>query len=451
MTAFLYLGIMIAVILIWFLIVKRPIYEATLVSFLVLVTVGGRWGSIWDYVYSGLTTSLLYSMTVFVAMSIILTKTKIIDGAIEIILALLGRVTGGAGYVTVVASSFMGALSGSGPGNVMATGTITIPAMKKSGFSPELAANITSASSCLGNMIPPSSTIVASLGILAGMYPAMNISTGQFWLACWGCSLWFILLRLIMVFVFCKVKNVRPMPKEDIPKLSDVVREGWRGLLLPFIIFVPFLLDYFLKDTFFTERLGSAGAKSLSSSMLYFIAGLAVIYAIIVIKDKKKVTPWAMAKVFTESTRSIVPTIAVCLFGYMFGALFTDLDIASGIQAGISALSLGKVGMCFIVPLLTCVLGIAIVGSSMVVVFGEVFILMFTSVGVNPLLIAAMLPCICGVMSNMVPPIAPAFLAGVSLADADFPKSVKNDLWWILTQYFLEVLVLLGLLPVIGM
>ena len=241
------------------------------------------------------------------------------------------------------------------------------------------------------------------------------------------------------------------MPKEDIPKLSDVVREGWRGLLLPFIIFVPFLLDYFLKDTFFTERLGSAGAKSLSSSMLYFIAGLAVIYAIIVIKDKKKVTPWAMAKVFTESTRSIVPTIAVCLFGYMFGALFTDLDIASGIQAGISALSLGKVGMCFIVPLLTCVLGIAIVGSSMVVVFGEVFILMFTSVGVNPLLIAAMLPCICGVMSNMVPPIAPAFLAGVSLADADFPKSVKNDLWWILTQYFLEVLVLLGLLPVIGM
>ncbi len=451
MTAFLYLGIMIAVILIWFLIVKRPIYEATLVSFLVLVTVGGRWGSIWDYVYSGLTTSLLYSMTVFVAMSIILTKTKIIDGAIEIILALLGRVTGGAGYVTVVASSFMGALSGSGPGNVMATGTITIPAMKKSGFPSELAANITSASSCLGNMIPPSSTIVASLGILAGMYPAMNISTGQFWLACWGCSLWFILLRLIMVFVFCKVKKVAPMAKEDVPKLGEVIKNGWRGLLLPIIIFVPFLLDYFFKDSFFTERLGSAGAKSFSSSMLYFIAGLAVIYAIIVIKDKKMVTPRAMAKVFTESTKSIVPTIAICLFGYMFGALFTDLDIASGIQAGISALSLGKVAMCFIVPLLTCVLGIAIVGSSMVVVFGEVFILMFTSVGVNPLLIAAMLPCICGVMSNMVPPIAPAFLAGVSLADADFSKSVKNNLWWILTQYLLEVVVLLGLLPVIGM
>lgn len=450
MSAFIYLATMIAVILIWFLVVKRPIYEATLVSFLVLVTIGGKWGNILDYFYSGLSTSLLYSMTVFVAMSIILTKTKIIDGAIEIILAVLGRVPGGAGYVTVISSSFMGALSGSGPGNVMATGTITIPAMKKSGFPSELAANITSSSSCLGNMIPPSSTIVAALGILAGLYPEMNISTGQFWIACWGCSVWFILLRLVMVFIFCKVRKVKPIPKEDIPKLGSVIKEGWRGLLLPIIIFVPFLLDYFFKDSFFSSRLGEAGAKAMSASLLYFIAGLATIYAIFVLKDKKQVTPSAMARTFSNSIKNIVPTIAVCLFGYMFGALFNDLDIASGIQMGITTLNLGKVGMCFIVPLITCVLGIAIVGSSMVVVFGEVFILMFAAVGVNPLLIAAMLPCICGVMSNMVPPIAPAFLAGVSLADADFGKSVKNNLWWILTQYLLEVIILLGMLPVFG-
>lgn len=70
-------------------------------------------------------------------MSIILTKTKIIDSCVAIILSLLGRVTGGAGYVSVIASAFMGVLSGSGPGNVMATGAITIPAMEKSGFPAE--------------------------------------------------------------------------------------------------------------------------------------------------------------------------------------------------------------------------------------------------------------------------------------------------------------------------
>ena len=450
-TAFLYVGMMIAVILIWFLLFKRPIYEAIFLSFILVMTVGGKWANVFSYIYSGLSNSMLFSMTVFVAMSIILTKTGIIDGAVEIILALLGRLTGGAGYVSVIASSFMGALSGSGPGNVMATGTITIPAMKKSGFPSELAGNIESASSCLGNMIPPSSTIVAALGVLNGLYPDMNYSTGQFWIVCWGCSVWFILQRIIMVYVFCKIYKVKPVPKEDIPKLRDVFRRGWRGILLPLIIFVPFLLDYLFKDSFFTDRLGKDGAKYFSSSLLYFIAGLTVIYAILIVKKKDDVKPKAMVKLFGDSIKTIVPTIAICVVGYMFGALFKDLNIAEQIEAGIGSMNLGRLGLCLIIPLLTCVMGIAIVGSSMVVVFGSIFVTLFAGVGVNPLLTAAMLPCICAVMSNMVPPIAPAFLAGASLSEADFSKAVKNDLWWIVIQYVIEVLILMGLLPIFGL
>lgn len=448
--SFAYLGIMIGVTLLWVLLLKRPIYEAILVSFLTVVTVGGKWGNIFDYILSGLKTSLLYSMFVFTAMSIILTKTGIIDATVEIILALLGRFTGGAGYVAVISSTFMGALSGSGPGNVMATGSISIPAMKKSNFPPELAGNIEVASSCLGNMIPPSATIVAALGVLNGLYPDAEYSTGQFWIACWGCSVWFILQRLIMVYIFCKKYKVKPLPKEEVPKLGETIKKGWRGLLLPFIIFIPFLLDYLFKDSFFTDRLGKDGAKFMSSSLLYFIAGIAVIYAMIVVKKKDHVKLPAMVKGFGESIKSIVPTIAVCLVGYMFGALFNDLDIAGGIQAGIGSLNLGRVGLSIIIPLLTCIMGIAIVGSSMVVVFGAIFISLFTAVGVDPLLVAAMLPCICAVMSNMVPPIAPAFLAGTTLSGGDFNKAVKNDIWWIVVQYVLEVVILLGALPVFG-
>ena len=136
----LYLGIMLAVICVWFLAFKRPVYEAVGLSFLVLLTVSGTWGNVWTYINDALSTSLLYSMVAFVSMSILLTKTQVIDSCIAIILSLLGRISGGAGYAAVIASSFVGALSGSGPGNVMATGSITIPAMKKSGFPPELAA-----------------------------------------------------------------------------------------------------------------------------------------------------------------------------------------------------------------------------------------------------------------------------------------------------------------------
>lgn len=450
-TTFVTLGIMLAVILIWFAVIRRPIYEAIFVSFVVLVTINGRWGKVWDYFTTTLNTSTLYSMTAFVLMSILLTKTGVIDGAIGIILALLGRVTGGAGYVAVAVSGFMGALSGSGPGNVMATGTITIPAMKKSGFPSELAANIESASSCLGNMIPPSSTIVVACGLFQELHPELNLSIGQFWMVCWGCSIWFILLRFLMVFIFCKIYKVAPVPKEDIPKLRDVFREGWRGLLLPVIIFIPFLLDYLFKSTFFTARLGETGAKHMSSSILFFVAGVVAIYTMFIVRDKKMVSPRAIAGYFSAGVKSIVPTIAVCFFGYMLGALFNDLDIGPGLQAGIASLSLGKLGLCVVIPLITAVLGIAIVGSSMVVLFGSVIIALFTAVGVNPLLVAAMLPCICAVMSNMVPPIAPAFLAGVSLANADFGKAAKNDIWWIVTQYILEVIVLMGFLPVFGL
>ena len=129
-----YLITMLVVVLFWFLVLKRPVYEAVFVAFLILVTVSGTWGQFLSFVETGISTNLLYSMTAFVAMSIILSETKVIDGCIAIILALLGRIPGGAGYVSVLASSFMGALSGSGPGNIMATGSMTIPAMKKSGL-----------------------------------------------------------------------------------------------------------------------------------------------------------------------------------------------------------------------------------------------------------------------------------------------------------------------------
>ena len=109
-----YLGIMLAVIIVWFMFVKRPVYEAVLLSFLVLLTVTGTWGNVWGYINDALSTSLLYSMVAFVSMSILLTKTKIIDSCIAVILSLVGRLTGGAGYAAVVARADVAATASVG-------------------------------------------------------------------------------------------------------------------------------------------------------------------------------------------------------------------------------------------------------------------------------------------------------------------------------------------------
>lgn len=448
-----YLAIMLAVIIIWFLVLKRPVYEAVLLSFIILLTVTGTWGRVGRYIDSGLKTSLLYSMTAFCAMSILLSKTRVIESAIAVILALMGRFTGGAGYVSVVTSSFMGALSGSGPGNVMATGSITIPAMKKSGFPAELAANIESNASYLGNMIPPSGNIAAALGALTGMaaYGEGYISQAQFWIVLWGCSLWFIVQRLIMVFAFCKYYKVKPIAKEDIPNLQETFKQGWQGLLLPVIILLPFVLDYFFKSTFFTARLGSGGAKSMSSSLLIFIGGLASIYAVIIAKDKKQVMPVAIARMFADGIKTIAPAIGVCVFGYMIGAMFTNLRVTDEMLTFMQGLDMGKLGIVVFICFITFLLGMVIPGSSLVVIFGPVFITILAAKGVNPVLAAAMLPCICGVMCGITPPLGLGMYAGMSLSGSEFGPTFKNNLWWVAAQFIMEIIVLMGWLPILGL
>lgn len=448
-SAFLYLAIMIAVILIWFVWMKRPVYEAVLLSFLVLLTVTGTWANVGAYIDKALNTSLLYSMTAFVAMSIILTKTKIIDSCVAIILSVLGRVTGGAGYVSVIASAFMGALSGSGPGNVMATGAITIPAMKKSGFPAELAANIESNSSYMGNMIPPSSNIIAALSAFMALYPNSDLTQGQFWIVLWGISFWFVLQRVVMIWGFCKYYKVKPMAKEDLPNLKETLKEGWQGLLLPAIILLPFVLDYMFKDTFFTARLGVEGAKFFSSSLLLFIPGMSALYALFAVKEKP--TPHKIAKWFGDGVKSIAPAIGVCVFGYMIGALFGDLNVAAEMQNFIAGIHFNKLGLVVFLCIFTCILGMVIPGSSLVVIFGPVFITALASVGVNPILAAAMLPCICGVMCGITPPLGLGMYAGMSLAESDFDKTVKNNMWWVAAQFLMEVIVLMGWLPILGL
>ncbi len=446
-----YLGVMLLVICVWFLAFKRPVYEAVGLSFLVLLTITGSWGNVLTYIDDALSTSLLYSMVAFVSMSILLTKTQVIDSCIAVILSLLGRISGGAGYAAVIASSFVGALSGSGPGNVMATGAITIPAMKKSGFPPELAANVESNASYMGNMIPPSSNIVAALGAFVALFPDNEISQGEFWIILWGISFWFIIQRLLMVFSFCKYYGVKPLSKEELPSLKETLRVGWKGLFLPVIILLPFVFDYLFKDTFFADRLGADGAKALSSSILLFVGGISAMYACLIANDKKTVSIKNLGKMFSDGVKVIAPSIGVCVFGYMIGSLFGDLNVADELGVIIQSWNFGRFGMVIAVCVITCIMGMVIPGSSIVVIFGPMFITSLASTGVDPLLAAAMLPCICGVMCGITPPLGLGMYAGMTLAESDFSKTFNNNLFWVAAQFILQVVILMGWLPIMGL
>ena len=194
----LYIVSLLAIVCISFLLLKRPIYECMLYGYVAMIVITGQTENFFTYIAETSTDSLFYAIIAFLILSKILDLTHAIDTVINLILSIFGRIRGGAAYAAVIASTFMGALSGSGPGNVATTGVFTIPAMKKSGIPAHLAANIESSSSVMGNMIPPSGNIVIALACY-NEFMKTDMSQSAFWIATWGVSLWFILQRIVVM------------------------------------------------------------------------------------------------------------------------------------------------------------------------------------------------------------------------------------------------------------
>lgn len=443
----LYIVGLLAVICVTFLVLKRPIYECMFYGYVTMLLCTGRITDFFTFIGDTSKDTLFYAIIAFLVLAKILDMTHAVDTVVAVILSVFGRFRGGAGLTAVIGSTFMGALSGSGAGNVATTGVFTIPAMIKSGFPPHLAANVESSASTMGNMIPPAGVIVAALACY-NEFSGAEMSQSTFWIVMWGIALWFILQRIVTVYVFCRIYKVKPMDKADLPDLKETLRKGWPNLLLPVIILAPFVLDYFFKSTFFTDRLG-AGASNLSSSLLLITPGIAAVYALLV--NRKKFRPGELVRTVSSSVSGIVPVGATIFFAYCISNLFTDTDIGKVIGEYITGFDLPLVALAFIIPLITAILGMVLPGSAQTKIFGGTIISVFAAAGGNPLLAAAMLPVITGAMEGMTPPLALCMYAAMGIAKSDMKKTTLNCLIWVGLHYLLSVLCLLGLLPILGL
>ena len=442
----LYLAVVFVVAIIGFSVLKRPLYECMLAAFIVLVAVTGTWGQLGDFIFDALTESSLYVIIVFVISAQLLSKTKIIDDFIAIILAVFGRFRGGAGLVAVIGSTYMGSLSGSGPGNVATTGMFTIPAMKRSGFPAHLAANVEAHASTMGNMIPPAGMIATAFAILDQMYPG-TYTISEYWGILWIIAIWFVVQRIITLYVMCLYYKVEPMRKEDIPNLKDAIKNGWKAIFLPIVVFLPFLLTSVFEG-FFTQQLGS-GAKSFSNSILLFIPALIVLVAIWLSdkETKKRMTMKNMYNDVTKSMLSVVPTSALVLFAYFVSNVLASLGIEHAIGEYIASLNMNIYALSLVLPIFTAILGMLIPGSTQVKIFGGIIISVYTAAGGNPLLACAMLPCICGAMHGVTPPYCACVYAGMGIAQSELKPTLLNCAVWIALHYALAVIVMFGWLP----
>ncbi|MGB3861396.1 MAG: TRAP transporter fused permease subunit, partial [Candidatus Aminicenantaceae bacterium] len=91
----------------------------------------------------------------FILFAAFLLKSGGGDFIIKLSRSLTSKIEGGPGIVAVLASGLMGTISGSAVANTVSTGSITIPMMKKAGFSSRFAAAVETASSTGGQLMPP--------------------------------------------------------------------------------------------------------------------------------------------------------------------------------------------------------------------------------------------------------------------------------------------------------
>ena len=378
-------------------------------------------------------------------------ETGIVEDLIDIALAVVGRFSGGAGYVALLVASGMGALSASAPGNAASVGSITIPLMKRSGFSPELAASAQASFRSLGPVIPPSGTIVTACGLVVAIHPDC-ITFSEFWVLMWGIALIFIFQRIITLWCFIKKENIGPVPKEKRLPLKAALKKGWTSLLMPVIILVPFVLDAQFSDSIIAARLGTAGAKTFSSSLLVLVPSITSLYAVWV--SKHRMPDFSAKKIFglfKEEINSSAPVVVLVFAGFLLGEVYDDIGVGAAFSDLLLGADLGILFVAFILPLLYTILGMFLEPMATMLMIGPTTILLGESVGINPILMASMLPMLCQGTANQTPPFASALFVSMGIADSDFMGTSKRAFVWVGVQYVFMVLVLLGIIPVLGL
>ena len=444
------IALLIAVVA-WFALFKRPIYEAMFVGFIVLLAITGQWGQFIPLILKTSKNTLFFAIFSFLVLAFIFSKTGAVHDINNIIVSLFGKFRGGAGYVALASSTFMAALSGSGPGNVAATGVFTIPPMIRTGYPPAFAATVEMSASSLGPMIPPSGTILLAFGILEQIYPG-TFALSDFWMAVWIIGIYFILQRFIVLFALIRKKKIQPMPAEEIPSFKESVKTGWRALLIPLIIFVPLFVDSIGNATFITARIGAEGAKAFSSSVIQFTPGIAAIYTLLSYRDRipEAKSLSGLSKFAGEAVSTVVPVTATIFFAYCISELFGLLGVGAQIEVMIQGLEFSVVGMGIFITLFCAILGMVLPGSAQIAIFGIAISNSLIAVGVSPMVAAAILPALTGAMEGMTPPLALAMYTAMGIAGSNFNETARYALIWIFAHMLVLILLIIGLFPVFG-
>ena len=180
--------------------------------------------------YDSVNSFPLIAVPMFFLAGIVMERGGLSRRLVDVAEAMIGGIRGGLGMVTILASMFFSAISGSGPATTAAVGGVMVPSLLERKYPRGFAGAIVATGGTLGVMIPPSILL-----ILYGVITGVSI-TGLFMAALLPGLLIGVGL-IVFVHIMCRIMGVHAVESRfNLARLMTSIRKGILAILAPIII-----------------------------------------------------------------------------------------------------------------------------------------------------------------------------------------------------------------------
>jgi TRAP transporter 4TM/12TM fusion protein len=332
---------------------------------------------------------------------------------INLAFAICGTFRGGAAKVGIFASALLGMMSGSIVSNVLTAGTMTIPTMKRTGFSASYSGAIEACASTGAVLAPP---VMGATAFVIAQF--LNVPYSEVALAAIIPALLYYTGLFMQVDAYAARHGLKGLRREELPSVVTTLKEGWYyGFVIALLIV---MLLYFKRE---------------SHAPFYATALLLVLNQVF-----NKEHRWTLRSVvnFLEvNGRTFVELIGILAgCGLLIGA-FSMTGVVSSLAndlltlAGDNALLL--LAMCAITSL---ILGLGLTTTACYIFLAILVAPALEKMGLNRMAVH-MFIFYWGMLSSITPPVAIASFAAAGIAGAPPMKTGWQSMWVGSIIYFL--------------
>lgn len=332
----------------------------------------------------------------FILFGVLLSATGAASWFTDFSLTLMGRFRGGAAKIAILASALFGSISGSAVANVVATGVVTIPLIKRSGYSARHAAAIEAVASTGGQLMPP--VMGASAFLMAEF---LQIPYSEVVLAALAPALLYYVAVFIQVDLDAAKLGLKAVPRELIPSAKDVARGAF--YLLPFVVLIVLLFSF---------NFSPASAALWSSVCLLALSAVVAPAA-----SKPKLS--TLVSAVRETGLAVVDIVLItAAAGIVIGVLGIS-GLGFNLTLALISIGGGNLLVLLVLSALVCVvLGMGLPTVGVYVLLATLVSPALIKVGVDPKA-AHLFVMYFGMMSMITPPVAIAAYAAAGIAGSN--------------------------------